>query len=397
MAVLIEELKNPKGCYGATIALGEFGPKAKAAVPDLTRLLADPNVEMRMQAAFTLGKIGPDAKSAVPALAKALGDSHTPVQYGAAFALGKIAVKDKEAMAALAKLLDSQDHLLKIASAWALAKMDPQDKARYDSSIKTLADSLKDENEHVRAAAAQGLLDLNPPRETLAPLIVDMMAEKNPMVRAHIADALASLGEAAVPRLIKALDRDDTKGLAVEVARRLGPKAKDAVPALALKLKDPDADFRREVEFALAAIGPDAKAAVPALVDHLGTEEPKVRYIACYALGKIGPAARDAVPALQKNLAGDDKFLKAASVWALLHIQPEDKPLKVAAVPLLIAGLKDAQTDLAKEEAAITLGNIGAPTANAAIPELEKLAKESESPKVREAAEGALKKLKQTK
>jgi len=224
-----------------------------------------------------------------------------------------------------------------------------------------------------------------------------MMAEKNPMVRAHIADALASLGEAAVPRLIKALDRDDTKGLAVEVARRLGPKAKDAVPALALKLKDPDADFRREVEFALAAIGPDAKAAVPALVDHLGTEEPKVRYIACYALGKIGPAARDAVPALQKNLAGDDKFLKAASVWALLHIQPEDKPLKVAAVPLLIAGLKDAQTDLAKEEAAITLGNIGAPTANAAIPELEKLAKESESPKVREAAEGALKKLKQTK
>jgi HEAT repeat protein len=397
MAVLIEELKNPKGRYPATIAIGEFGPKAKAAVPDLTKFLADPNVEMRMQAAFTLGKIGPDAKSALPALTKALDDSHIPVQYGAAFALGKIAVKDKDAMAALSKKLDSKDGLLKISSAWALAKMDLQDKARYDSTVKTLAEALKDDNEHVRAVAAQGLLDLNPPRDVIAPILVGMMAEKNPVLRAHVADALASLGEAAVPRLIKALEKDDTQGLAVEVARRLGPKAKDAVPALILELKDPSADYRREVEFALAAIGPDAKAAVPALIEHLGTEEPQVRYIACYALGKIGPAARDAVPALQKNLAGDDKFLKAASVWALLHIQPEDKPLKVAAVPILIAGLKDAQTDLAKEEAAIALGSLNVPEAKAAIPELEKLTSESESPGVREAAEGALKKLKQMK
>jgi len=200
-----------------------------------------------------------------------------------------------------------------------------------------------------------------------------------------------------LPRLIKALENDNTQGLAVEVIRRLGPRAKDAVPKLILELDDTDPEYRREVEFALAAIGPDAKEAVPALIKHLGTEETRVRYVACYALGNIGPAAKDAVPALQKNLQGDDKFLKMASVWALLHIQPEDKPLKVAAVPLLVAALKDAETDLAKEEAAIALGAIGAPTANLAIPELENLAKESQSPAVREAAEAALKKLKQTK
>jgi HEAT repeat protein len=275
--------------------------------------------------------------------------------------------------------------------------MNPDDKARYDSSVKTLAESLKDENEHVRSAAAQGLLDLKPPRELLAPIMAEMMAEKNPMVRANVADALASLGEAAVPRLIRALENDNTQGLAVEVIRRLGPKAKDAVPKLILELDDTDPEYRREVEFALAAIGPDAKEAVPALIKHLGTEETKVRYVACYALGNIGPAAKDAVPALQKNLQGDDKFLKMASVWALLHIQPQDEPLKKVAVPLLIGALTDAETDFAKEEAAIALGAIGLPEAIPAIPELEKLAKETESPDVRQAAEGALKKLKQTK
>ena len=42
------------------------------------------------------------------------------------------------------------------------------------------------------------------------------------------------------------------------------------MPALILELKDPNADYRREVGVALAAIGPDAKAAVPALIEHLG-------------------------------------------------------------------------------------------------------------------------------
>src|SRR5262249_4298166 len=154
-------------------------------------------------------------------------------------------------------------------------------------------------------------------------------------------DALSSLGEKALPRAIEALKNDDTQGLAVEVIRRLGPKAASAVPALILELKDPSPDHRREVEFTLAAIGPDAKDAVPALGERMTDEkeESRVRIVACYALGKIGPAAAAAVDPLRKNLANEDKFLKIASVWALLKIQPQDKPLQILAIPLLIKGL----------------------------------------------------------
>ncbi|HKI37754.1 MAG TPA: HEAT repeat domain-containing protein [Gemmataceae bacterium] len=59
----------------AAEALGNIGPKAKAAVPALTDALRDANV--RTEAAIALGNIGPDAKDAVPALqdaAKAKGN-----------------------------------------------------------------------------------------------------------------------------------------------------------------------------------------------------------------------------------------------------------------------------------------------------------------------------------
>ena len=183
LAVLIEELRQPQRALRSHNRGWRVRRQGQGRCARFDQFLADPNVEMRMQAAFALGKIGPEAKSAVPALAKALDDSHIPVQYGAAFALGKIAVKDKDAMAALSKKLDGKDRLLGISSAWALAKMDLQDRARYDSAVKTLAGALKDENEHVRAVAAQGLLDLNPPREVIAPILVEMMAEKNPTIR----------------------------------------------------------------------------------------------------------------------------------------------------------------------------------------------------------------------
>jgi HEAT repeat protein len=390
LAVLIGELKNEKAQYWACIALGEAGPKAKAAVPELSRLAQSKYPAIRMQAIMTLGAIGPDSKPATPLLVKALSDEQNSVRYAAAFAIGKIGAK--EATSELTKQLDSKDHFLGMITAWALAKINPDDKKAVDHAVSLLVLGLKDPSEHVRRAAARGLFELHAPRETVVAAMGDLLADKDPVVRSNVADALASLGAAAVPRLTKALENNDMQSLAVEVLRRLGPQAMDAVPALVLELKDPDPDYRREVEFALAAIGPDAKAAVPALVEHMTSDEPKVRYTACYALGKIGPAAADAVPKLRENINSDDKFLKVASVWALLHIQPEDNPLRVLAVPLLTKALEESDRDLVKEESASALGMIG-PAAKAAIPTLQKIVEQSDSPRVRAAAQQALKKI----
>src|SRR5688572_1980020 len=48
------------------------GPDAEPAVPDLIRLLDDPDLEVRKSAARALGRIGPAAQAAVPALMRSL-------------------------------------------------------------------------------------------------------------------------------------------------------------------------------------------------------------------------------------------------------------------------------------------------------------------------------------
>ena len=392
MQVLIGELQNEKARYWACLALGEAGPKAKAAVPDLTKLLQHSEPEMRMRAALTLGDIGPDAKSAAPVLIKALSDEQNSVRYAATFAIGRIGAK--EAVGQLTKNLDSNDHFLRMVSAWSLAKLKPNDTAAMDHAITLLVDSLKDNDQHVRSAAARGLQELELPSDKLVDAFSALLADKDPEVRGNVVDALSTLGVKALPKLIKALENDDMQSLAVAVIHRLGPKAKDAVPALILELSDPDPAYRQEVEYALAAIGPESKAATPELLKHMtdAKEDPKVRYTACYVLGKIGPGAAAAVPALQENLKSDDKFLKVASVWALLHIQPEDRPLQALAVPLLAKALEESEKELVKVEVATALGVIG-PTAQAAIPALEKAAKDDDSPAVRAAAAEALRKI----
>jgi HEAT repeat protein len=391
MQALIDELQNEKARYWAVIALAGTGSKAKGAVPEIAKLIGEKDPELRMQSLIALGEIGADSKAALPAIVKSLGDEQPSVRYGATFALGRIAVPNNEATAQLKKQLDSPDPFLKLISAWSLARTNPNDKTIVDQAVKLLVESLKAEDKHVRAAAARGLFELNLPREQVAPVFAELLADKDPVVQANVAEALATLGEKAIPRIIKALESDDSEAMAVAVIRRLGPKAKDAVPALALELNDSSGDYRREVCFAIAAVGPDAKAAVPALIKALEDAEPQVRHSATYALGKIGPGAMDAVPSLQKSMAGEDPFLKIASVWALVHIQPKDLKLQVLAVPLLAKALDESDRERVKVEVANTLGEIG-PAAKPAIPALEKAAKDP-SPAVSAAATEALKKV----
>jgi HEAT repeat protein len=54
------------------LTLGEIGPAAKAAVPDLTTLLKDKDVETRLSTAFVLWQITGETKDALPVLEKGL-------------------------------------------------------------------------------------------------------------------------------------------------------------------------------------------------------------------------------------------------------------------------------------------------------------------------------------
>ena len=389
---LTKALEHQDAAYWACLVLAEIGPDAKDAVPALVKLLqTDNRPEVRREAMIALAGIGADA--AVPALVQALEDDQEGINAGpAVYALGSIGVKAKAAEGKIKEIADSPDTppLLQTVSLWALARMNPEDEALVREVVPKLAEALKSPKPEARAAAAQALLDLDPDPEIARPVLKKVMEDAEPEVLNDILDALAGLGEKAVPRLIAALDVEEMRAKAATIIARIGPPAKEAVPALIAALEDQSPETCCEVLFALAAIGPDAAEGVPALVKALGNPEANVCYGACYALGKIGPAAMPAKAQLLATLDSEDPFLAMAGAWALAQIDPNSPETAKKSVPVLIKALAEPDP-MTRTQAADALGLLGAlaKEAEAALTEAQK----DESEIVREAAAGALKKI----
>ncbi|MBS0208985.1 MAG: HEAT repeat domain-containing protein [Planctomycetes bacterium] len=85
------------------------------------------------------------------------------------------------------------------------------------------------------------------------------------------ADALARIGNDAVPALIAALEDKDpeVRSFACRSLSVMGDRAAPAVGALTARLSDPDENVRRAAARALGQIGPAAKSAIPALIELL--------------------------------------------------------------------------------------------------------------------------------
>jgi HEAT repeat protein len=144
--------------------------------------------------------------------------------------------------------------------------------------------------------------------------------------------------------------------------RDLGPRAREAVPTLAVALKARDTILRGLAMGALGQIGPEAKVAVPdllAVLNKRGTDDPgaslHLRGCAVWALGQIGPQAKEANPALirtlrDKALPGD---LRKGAAEALGKI---GTPISVV-TPILAEFLKD-EDELVREAAAAALKRI---------------------------------------
>ena len=99
---IVPEFRQPTEQEVAAMALGRIG---RAAVPELIRVLDNPNPEARQQAALVLARIGPDAEEAVPELTRMLDDEDEEVRKAAARALGQIGPAAAIAVPALKRLL----------------------------------------------------------------------------------------------------------------------------------------------------------------------------------------------------------------------------------------------------------------------------------------------------
>lgn len=100
LPVLTETVDVPRA---AASSLAQIGP---AAIPALKTALTDADPEVRRQAARALGQMGPEAEPAVPELTQALSDKEATVRLAAAQALGRIGPAAAPAIPALVDALD---------------------------------------------------------------------------------------------------------------------------------------------------------------------------------------------------------------------------------------------------------------------------------------------------
>lgn len=320
---LIDGLKSSTAAerIEAARALADLGHSAATAVPALIKALEDEDDEVRAQAARALGAIGPEAATAVDALTAQLDHSEARVRGYAVRALGQIGEASRK-------------------------------------TVPKLVELLTDADARVRRVAVDALARIHPDPEQSIPLLVKVLHDADPQVVMPAIQALAERGKAAVPVLIEALGRDDSRYWACLILSEIGPDAAQSVPALRSVLDDEDPEVRMEAIVALGQIGPAARAAVPALQQKLASDIPGVRYTAVFALAEIGDPS--SVRPLEQSQSSDDPLLSALSAWALARLQPENQARLKKAVDLLVPALA-SDDDSTQALAARALGELQAP------------------------------------
>jgi HEAT repeat protein len=141
--------------------------------------------------------------------------------------------------------------------------------------------------------------------DSLVIALVKVMEDENELeqTRGNAASVLAAMKTLdAIPPLVQLLKHPKLDRYAHDALAEIG---KQAVPALAVALKDENTAMRRYATYTLRDIGSDAEAAVPALIDALKDNHLSVRLGAADALGSIGPSAKAAIPALSEALKAE--------------------------------------------------------------------------------------------
>jgi HEAT repeat protein len=175
--------------YGAK-GLGRRNESDKTVLAALTKVLCeDQAAAVRAQAAITLGNIGPAASSAVPQLLRSLKDKDKDVRAWSASALGAIRVTDNGVVLKLAEALKDEAVEVRRLAGLALGAFGPEAK----DAVPSLITALQDKDTVVRRAAANTLYRLGLAARPAVPALTAALKDQDPLVREDAARALAGL------------------------------------------------------------------------------------------------------------------------------------------------------------------------------------------------------------
>ena len=344
--VLTETVNTPEVAYRAIVALEQLASsgatKGIDIVPGLQLAVKNNSAQVRMHAAKLLGSI--QDETAIPDLVRLLADPNSYVKDTAIAALNRIG--DAATVALLEVLATKARNLI------------PDEDTGFTADYQYIASAYIDDlwmkkyRIGTQAAAIQ-TLGLLKSEAAVQPLIKELANEELQN------DALAALIEmrgVAVPSMLDAL-KNGTSEIRIKVADALGTIGdRRAITPLIEALSN---DSHKEVK-ALAAIGLGnirARLAVPALTEALSYDDTTATN-AAEALGKIGVTTADAVEKLiimtmDKQMR---ETLRLAAIAALWQLKPEE-----ATQPMLLLMFSDETSPVIRANAVKVLGRIKAP------------------------------------
>ena len=267
----------------ATLALANAGPDAKPAVEPLIQALRDADTSVRKGAIKALGAIGSGAEAAVPELATALKTGDKALRIELIHALGKIGTTAAAAVPQLIEFVDDDSSDLRAALFAALGSIGPGAKPVVPALLK----AVKDVNPETRAHAVAALAKIEADAKAVMPILDEALADQSAAVRKVAAEAAGKLGEAAqdaVPKLFALLKAEEDRAVALDSLRQIKVKS---TPLLVEALSINDPSVRLFACESLGRLGPLAKDAIPALKKALNDDYDIVRRQARMALRRI--------------------------------------------------------------------------------------------------------------
>jgi HEAT repeat protein len=386
-------LRHPEPFVRAAAArsLGEFGPAAEAALPALLAAARAADGKGRAEALVALGGLRNQADNVVPTLRDALRDPET--RRAAMHGLRRLAPWSREAREELDAALGGGDPVGAIDAAVTLNIL-AEDRRRL---VRALTQLLDQDDPEVAESATGALEEVNPElaAETLLRLAGWVTAQGNERERARaemayrriverswlLAPADRGVMECMVPSLVEAVEGGRGPQplllLDIDLLGMVGPAAERAVPALVNEL---GGDYDCAAAQALAGIGKVPKEAIPALAILLRDRDWQCRAAAARALAHAGAAARPFLPRLRRLREDPVGAVRPWAVYALRRLTGDEK----RHLPDLLQALHEPATPGERRAAAEALGEIGA---EAAVPALAEALRDAESGVRHEAAE----------
>ncbi|MBI3820230.1 MAG: HEAT repeat domain-containing protein [Planctomycetes bacterium] len=408
---LLDKLKEPAASSRreAALELAKMGADARAAVPDLGKLLVDADGGVRAAATFALGEIGLGAVDTVPTLGRNLtADKDVNVRKESAAAIGKIGPKGIKALPILLKSFRQEgDADVRAAISTAIARVGPQVKETHAA----LADAIGDPSPEIRELALITLGKIGPAARPALPAIEKAAKDTNEKIAlaaqtaqlrvngeveepAPVNDAAAKFelpewNAFSIPELINLL-KSPTPSTRIKAIYQLLKHKKDSdtskpwqsLPgAFALLLKeDPEPAVRAAAAYGIGQIGQFNAE----LTRALGDFDTNVRVEAARAFGTLGVKAKEGAKALaQSHISDIAGPVRKASSEALRTMEKElikiNKTAGVSGfyqdvVAALLDGTRKADEEI-RARAALALGEYG-PNAKDAVTPLCQLLKD---------------------